>query len=74
MFGLAPVRGSFAIRDGTVYVAGPRADPGIYAEIEAASFRTGNGQRDSNVRSARLLDAAQHPVITFRSGTWTARP
>ena len=67
MFGLAPVRGSFAIRAGTVDVAGPLTDPGIYAEIEAASFRTGNGQRDSNVRSARLLDAGQHPVVTFRS-------
>jgi len=67
MFGLAPVRGSFAIRAGTVDVAGPLADPGIYAEIEVASFSTGNGQRDSNVRSARLLDAGQHPVITFRS-------
>jgi len=68
MFGLAPVRGSFAIRAGTVEVAGPPTDPGIYAEIEAASFRTGNGQRDSNVRSARLLDAGQYPVMTFRSG------
>ena len=67
MFGLAPVRGSFAIRAGTVDVAGPLTDPGIYAEIEAASFRTGNGQRDSTVRSARLLDASQYPVITFRS-------
>ena len=67
LFGLAPVRGSFAIRAGTVEVAGPLTDPGIYAEIEAASFRTGNRQRDSVVRSARLLDAGQHPVITFRS-------
>ena len=67
MFGLAPVRGSFAIRAGTVDVAGPRTDPGICAEIEAASFHTGNGQRDSNVRSARLLDAGQYPVISFRS-------
>jgi polyisoprenoid-binding protein YceI len=67
MFGLAPVRGSFAIRAGTVDVAGPLTNPGIYAEIEAASFRTGNGQRDSAVRSARLLDAAQHPVMIFRS-------
>ena len=68
MFGLAPVNGSFAIRAGTVEVAGPLTDPGIYAEIEAASFRTGNGQRDSVVRSARLLDAGQYPVMTFRSG------
>ena len=65
LFGLAPVRGSFAIRAGTVDVAGPLTDPGIYAEIEAASFRTGNGQRDSNVRSARLLDVGQYPLMTF---------
>ena len=65
MFGLAPVRGNFAIRAGTVDVAGPCTDPGIYAEIEAASFRTGNGQRDSVVRSARLLAASQYPVMTF---------
>ncbi len=67
MFGLAPVRGSFAIRAGTVDVAGPLTDPGIHAEIEAASFRTGNGPRDSAVRSARLLDAGQYPVMTFTS-------
>ena len=67
MFGLAPVRGSFAIRAGTVDVAGPLTDLAVYAEIEAASFRTGNGQRDSAVRSARLLDAGQYPVITFAS-------
>jgi polyisoprenoid-binding protein YceI len=67
MFGLAPVRGSLAIRAGTVDVAWALTDPGVYAEIDTASFRTGNGQRDSNVRSARLLDAGQYPVITFRS-------
>jgi polyisoprenoid-binding protein YceI len=67
MFGLAPVRGSLAIRAGTVNVAGPLTDPSIYAEIDTASFGTGNGQRDSNVRSARLLDAGQYPVMTFRS-------
>ena len=75
LFGLAPVRGSFAIRAGTVDVAEPLADSSIYAEIDAASFRTGNGQRDVSVRSARLLDADQYPVITFRSGRhWTAWP
>jgi len=65
MFGLATVRGSFTIRAGTVDVTGP--DPAVYAQIEVASFRTGNPQRDGNVRSARLLDAGQYPVMTFRS-------
>jgi len=35
--------------------------------LDPASFRTGNGQRDANVRSERLLDADRYPVITFRS-------
>ena len=35
----------------------PLTDSTIHAEIDPASFRTDNGQRDGNVRSARLLDA-----------------
>jgi polyisoprenoid-binding protein YceI len=67
LFGLAPVRGSFAIRTGTIDIAWPLADSVVYVEIDAASFRTGNRQRDDKVRSARLLDAGRHPVITFTS-------
>jgi polyisoprenoid-binding protein YceI len=67
MFGLAPVRGTFAIRAGTVDVAEPLPDSAVYAEIDAASFRTGNRARDASVQSARFLDAARHPVMTFCS-------
>ena len=67
LFGLAPVRGSFAIRAGTIDVAEPLAGARVFVRIDPASFRTGNGQRDNNVRSERLLDAARYPVITFRS-------
>lgn len=67
LFGLAPVRGTFAIRAGTVDVAEPLPDSAVYAEIDAASFRTGNLARDASVQSARFLDAARHPVMTFRS-------
>jgi polyisoprenoid-binding protein YceI len=67
MFGLGPVRGSFAIRAGTVDVAEPLAGSRIRAEIDAASFRTGNPVRDAAVRSARFLDAGAHPAITFSS-------
>jgi polyisoprenoid-binding protein YceI len=67
LFGLAPAGGRFAIRTGTINITEPLADPSIHAEIDPASFRTDNGQRDSNVRSARLLDADRYPVITFRS-------
>jgi polyisoprenoid-binding protein YceI len=67
LFGLAPVRGRFAIRGGTVDIAEPLAASAVHAEIDAASFRTRNPQRNASVRSARLLDVARHPVITFTS-------
>lgn len=67
LFGLAPVRGSFAIRAGTIDVAEPLAGSSVYVHIDPASFRTGNGQRDDAVRSERFLDTERYPVITFRS-------
>jgi polyisoprenoid-binding protein YceI len=68
MFGLGPVRGTFAIRSGTADIAEPRADSAIHAEIDAASFRTPNPVRNQSVRSARFLDADRFPVISFRDG------
>jgi polyisoprenoid-binding protein YceI len=68
LFGLAPVRGTFALQSGTVDVAEPLAGSSIQAGIESASFRTGNPQRDHSVRSPRLLNPAQFPVITFGNG------
>ena len=65
LFGLAPVRGAFTISSGTVDVAEPLAASRVHAEIDAASFRSGNGQRDAAVRSGGLLNAGRHPVITF---------
>ena len=67
LFGLGRVKGSFAIRRGAADVADPIAASAIYADIETASFRTKNRQRDHSVLSARFLDPAGHPVITFRS-------
>lgn len=67
LFGLAPVRGSFAIRAGTIDVEEPLARSSAFVQIDAASFRTGNRQRDDQVRSERLLDTDRYPVITFQS-------
>ncbi|MEU9479218.1 YceI family protein [Streptomyces sp. NPDC048191] len=67
LFGLLPVRGTFAVRGGTVEVAEPLSGSRVRAEIDAASFRTGNDRRDTAVRSARFLDAGRHPLITFAS-------
>jgi len=67
LFGLGRVKGSFAIRRGAVDVADPITASTSYAEIETASFRTKNRQRDRGVLSPRFLDPAGHPVMTFRS-------
>jgi polyisoprenoid-binding protein YceI len=67
LFGLAPVRGSFAIAAGTVDVTEPLTASRVHAEIEAASFHTRNPMRDAQVRSARLLAADVHPVLAFSS-------
>ena len=67
LFGLAPVRGSFAIRAGTIDVGEPLAGSSAFVQIDAASIRTGNGQRDGKVRSERLLDTDRYSVMTFRS-------
>ncbi|MFJ6543305.1 YceI family protein [Streptomyces sp. NPDC091385] len=68
VFGLLPVRGTFALRGGTVDVADPLSGSRISVEVDAASFRSGNAQRDGAVRSARFLDTGTHPLITFVSG------
>jgi polyisoprenoid-binding protein YceI len=67
LFGLGRVGGSFALRGGTADIADPVAASTINAEIETASFRTRNRQRDDSVLSPRFLDPAGHPVMTFRS-------
>jgi polyisoprenoid-binding protein YceI len=72
MFGLGPVRGTFAIRSGSADIAEPLADSAIHAEIDTASFRTRNRQRDQSVLSARFLDTARFPVISFRNGRVSA--
>ena len=67
LFGLAPVRGRFAIRAGIVDVSEPLTGSRVYAEIDAASFHTGNPVRDAQVRSAGLLGAGEYPVLAFSS-------
>ena len=68
LFGLGRVKGTFAVRGGTVDIADPIAASAVYAEIETASFHTSNPARDGSVLSRRFLDPARHPVMIFRSG------
>ena len=67
LFGLALVRGGFAVNSGRVRVASPVTDSEAEAGIDAASVDTGNRQRNE-IRSKRYLHTARYPVITFTSG------
>jgi len=67
LFGLAPVRGRFAIGRGVAEISDPVTGSSILAEIDAASFWTGSTARDRSVLSARFLDPARYPAITFQS-------
>jgi polyisoprenoid-binding protein YceI len=80
LFGLAPVRGTFALREGVISVADPVTKSAVGARIAASSFRTGNDTRDAAVLSPRLLDAEAYPSLTFASteltqadGRWALR-
>jgi len=80
LFGLGPVRGTFRLRSGEIRLAAQAQDSAVRAAVDAESFHTGNPGRDRTVRSALLLDTAEHPVFTFAStevaesgGQWTVR-
>jgi polyisoprenoid-binding protein YceI len=68
LFGLGPVRGSFGLRSGSLHLTEPLAESEIRAEIDTASFHTGNPIRDRRVRSAAFLDARRWPEISFTDG------
>ena len=67
IFGLAPVTGSFRLREGHIRVAEDVTGSTAHATIPAASFHTGVSNRDATIRSAQYLDAEHHPHITFTS-------
>ncbi|MEV6781540.1 YceI family protein [Streptomyces sp. NPDC051098] len=67
MFGLLPVRGTFAIGHGRITVADPAEESSVQVVVETGSFESGNRQRDDHVKSADYLDVTRHPEISFRS-------
>jgi polyisoprenoid-binding protein YceI len=71
LFGLAPVHGTFALRDGIIDIARPLEASRVEARVAVSSFRTGNPARDAAVLSARLLDAAAYPTIAFTATALT---
>lgn len=67
-WGLARVRGRFAVTGGTVTVAGGRPVAAT-AALDAASVRTGIARRDTDLVGRRFLHAARHPEIALRCDT-----
>lgn len=57
IFGMAPVSGSFRLREGHIRVAEEVTESTAYAAISAASFHTGLSNRDSMIRSLADHDA-----------------
>ncbi len=71
LFGLGAVSGTMTVASGEITVDPEVPQAAVTAVVSAASFETGSRARDRDVRSARFLNTAQHPDITFRAGNLT---
>jgi polyisoprenoid-binding protein YceI len=66
--GISTVRGAFTKMSGTVqYNSTDRATSFIDVTIDAAAVDSRVAMRDDDLRSAKLLDVAKYPTITFKS-------
>lgn len=70
--GLSKVRGRFTDFAGQIDIADDPAASTASVSIDAASFGTGNDDRDGHVKSADFLDVEQFPTIEF-TGTGVRR-
>jgi polyisoprenoid-binding protein YceI len=62
------VRGAFGDFEGSLTLDGDNpARSSATVTIQAASFNSGNEQRDGHVRGEDFLDVENHPTLTFRS-------
>jgi polyisoprenoid-binding protein YceI len=61
------VRGSFTEFSGDAHIDEDPSASSVSLTIQAASFSTGQEQRDGHVRSDDFLAVETHPEITFRS-------
>ncbi|MFF4314591.1 YceI family protein [Streptomyces sp. 900105755] len=71
--GISSVRGRFTDFSAGIEIAPDDiAKSRVQAVIRAASIDTGNGMRDTHLRSADFLDVERHPEITYTSTGLTA--
>jgi polyisoprenoid-binding protein YceI len=63
---VSKVRGGFSAFSGTVEVAESVADSTVEVTIEAASFTSGDENRDGHVRGEDFLDVERFPNLVFK--------
>jgi len=63
---VSKVRGGFSTFSGTVTVADPVEDSRVEVAIDAASFTSGDDNRDAHVRGEDFLDVERFPALTFK--------
>ncbi|MEY2451652.1 MAG: hypothetical protein QOD92_1226 [Acidimicrobiaceae bacterium] len=71
---ITKVRGRFGDVRGSITISEEPADSHVEVEIAAASLSTGNGDRDTHLRSGDFFDVEHHPTITFKSTAVRALP
>ncbi|ALE07214.1 polyisoprenoid-binding protein [Arthrobacter sp. ERGS1:01] len=65
--GISKVRGQFTELEGALTLGETLADSAVTATIQAASFNSGDANRDGHVRSADFFDVETFPTLTFVS-------
>ncbi len=65
--GISVVRGSFDRFDGTLSVGDDLAATSVALDAEIASMNSGNEARNEVMLGEDWLDAASHPMLSFRS-------
>jgi polyisoprenoid-binding protein YceI len=63
-FGLGPVHGTFAVREGVIVVGD---ESRITVFLDPASFTTDKPRRDKQIRSKAFLDVQRYPSMFFAS-------
>jgi polyisoprenoid-binding protein YceI len=64
---VSKVRGEFGAATATITVGDDPWQSSVAATIAAASFTSGQEQRDNHVRSGDFLDVATYPTLEYRS-------
>jgi len=64
---VSKVRGGFNEATATIVIAADPLESTVTASINAASFFSGQDQRDAHIRSADFLEVDKYPTLDFRS-------